>query len=156
MYKQGKCKDCNYNGKLIAGRCKSHYWMFRQKENSKKKKDKPKTSDWYMVQRSQIPTYCEECGDSLEVLKHSSYWRAIVAHIVPKRRGKYPSVAKHPLNRMFFCDLCHNRFDNLGIDEALKFKSLPTIKSRFKHVYRDMSDEEKNKAEIEYEFLLKN
>lgn len=176
MYKFGKCKDCDYNGKLIAGRCKTHYWKFRDSEKKKKsgkneivwseidgkieyhnmeKKEPKKLGDWFVIQKTQIPEHCEECGNSISRLKRSEFWTTCIAHIVPKKPTKYPSVATHPLNRMFFCDFCHNRFDNKGLSEISKFKSIQIIKKRFSKVYDAMSKDERNKAELEYDFLLR-
>jgi len=172
MYKTGKCKDCNYNGKLIAGRCQKHYWSYRSNlkkqdgkghkfteldgvitESKPEVKDK-KLSDWFKMQKTQIPEHCEECGESISYMKRSEFWTACIAHIVPKKKTKYPSVATHPLNRIFLCDFCHNRFDNKGISEISKFKSIQIIKKRFNVVLQAMIPEEKNRAEIEYDFLI--
>src|SRR5574344_2227557 len=140
MYKTDKCKDCNYTGKLISGRCQSHYWKYRAKVKQQKNKEvntqeKPTKdkaiSDWFKMQKTQIPEHCEECGKSISVFKRGQFWTALIAHIVPKRLSKYPSVATHPLNRMFFCDSCHYKYDNKVGDEILHFRSLHMIRKRF-------------------------
>lgn len=147
------CNECNRLDYIFSkGRCKSCAYKSYFKK-SKTKKVKNNLSSWFNVQKSQIPNFCEECGESLEMLVNSSYWTTTIAHIVPKRANKYPSVATHPLNRMFYCDHCHNRFDNLGLSEIESFKSLPVIKKRFLKIYESMTDEEQNKAEIEYNFF---
>lgn len=152
------CTECkNENYIFSKGRCKSCAQKGYAKKSQSKKaavSEKVNLSKWYLQQKTQIPDFCEECGCSLEILKKSTFWTTIIAHIVPKRANKYPTVAAHPLNRVFLCDQCHNRFDNLGISEIKKFRSLQIVKRRFKVVYKSMSIEEQHKAEIEYEFLF--
>ena len=62
----------------------------------------------------------------------SKFWRAIIAHILPKREvGGFPSVATHPRNRMFYCPDCHTDFDNKGSDHVSQMKSLPVMRQRY-------------------------
>lgn len=162
MYKIGKCKDCSYQGKLIAGRCQNCYWRYR---SSLKKKSKDRITDdskleagslksWFDNQIKQAPRYCEECGAPLAA-SIRFIPTAIVAHIFPKRKEYgYPGVATHPLNRMFFCIDCHTNFDNLGESHVSKMQSFSLIKTRAIKVYNDMAEDEQRRAYKNLIYLL--
>ena len=135
--KKGFCIDCK-DGKekpLTAKRCQTHYWKHREKVNKEKNKDK---KAWKAEKRKELnvffanqilalPNNCEECNASLKYWKTSKLIKATIAHILPKRENGFPSVATHPMNRMFFCPDCHTNFDNGDSKDAEKMKSLPII-----------------------------
>lgn len=159
MYKVGKCKDCDYNGKLIAGRCQKHYWEYRSTQSKKKpqqiaKRDKKASlTTYFATQVLTAPDNCEECGNSIAYYKQQKS-RIIVAHILAKRDTKYPTAATHPQNKMFYCPTCHTDFDNKGHDHIRQMRSLPEIKKRFLEVYKDLTPQEQRKAENEFNYLF--
>lgn len=140
--KRGQCLDCPPNSPekyLTAGRCGFHYKLHRQRVNKGKKHNvakvetKKELNVFFASQILEIPSNCEECGNDLRYLRaNKNFARSLVAHILPKRPvGGFPTVATHPLNRMFYCPDCHTDFDNKGIDFAKQLKSLPLMISRF-------------------------
>lgn len=138
MYKVGKCKDCSYQGKLIAGRCQGCYWKYRaslknkSKEAIEKKETKKNLNFFFGSQILQIPDFCEECNGSLKYWK-SKNPRMLVAHILPKRPvGGFPSVSTHPLNRLFLCPDCHSDMDNKGQDHVKSMKTYKLMIQRLK------------------------
>lgn len=163
MYKVGKCKDCPYQGKLIAGRCQGCYWKHRAAVKAANKKDRIADSfnldpgalkSWFDKQIQQAPKYCEECGAPLAASLRFIP-TAIVAHIFPKRKEYgYPGVATHDQNRMFFCIDCHTNFDNKGKSFIINMQSFDTIKMRAIRVYNDMSPEEQSRAIKNLDYLL--
>ena len=164
MYKVGKCKDCSYQGKLIAGRCQGCYWKYRAAVKAKNKSKDSIADDfkiengalksWFETQIKQAPKHCEECGTPL-VASLRFIPTAIVAHIFPKRKDYgYPGVATHPLNRMFFCIDCHTNFDRLGESHVLKMQSLNLIKMRALKVYNDMPEDEQRRANKNLSYIL--
>lgn len=156
--KEGNCIEdgCSYFGRLIAKRCQSHYWQNRQKvkktspakvlKTSLDEKRKKELGVFFAKQILQIPEHCEECGTNLGGWKHFNA-KAIIAHILPKRKTfGFPSVATHPMNRMFFCVPCHTDFDNKGSDHVKKMKSLKIIKERLQEFYSELTEEEQNRV----------
>ena len=143
-YKVGKCIDCAPDAPakpLIAKRCEFHYKMHRNKVNAGKKHNvekkafKKDLNVYFASQILQIPPCCEECGDDIR------YWRdknprMLVAHILPKRKsGGFPSVATHPLNRVFLCPNCHTNMDNKGKEFVEKMKVYPIMIERLQSFY---------------------
>lgn len=122
---------------VIAGRCASHYRIFRHLEcqNRKKERDKvkkainPDQEDnqrlhyWYSDRMQECTGKCENCGEPIWVSdRHSS-----IAHVLPKRKNHgFPSVATHPLNKLELgprCG-CHNKYD-VSWWSAKKMKIFP-------------------------------
>lgn len=153
--KTGCCIDCPAGSRevpLIAKRCQTHYWQNNQKVNSEKPKNKAKkvakkvTGAFIASQTLVMPERCEECGNRLPT---SPDWlrRACIAHILPKRPDfGFPSVAIHPLNKMFFCPDCHTNMDNLGEMVIVKMKSLPIMKSRVAQLIPLLTPAETNRV----------
>ena len=141
--KRGRCIDCPPSSPekfLTAGRCPFHYKLHRnevnknKKHNIAKREKKQDLNVFFASQILQIPACCEECQNDIRYYRaNKNLNRSLVAHILPKReKGGFPSVATHPLNRMFYCPDCHTDFDNKGVDFAMQLKSLPLMISRFK------------------------
>lgn len=155
--KKGRCEveGCSYFGPLIAKKCKDHYWEHRanvknkgaqkplkspNKGGNEKEQDK-ELQIWFLQQIQQAPKCCEECGVSLRpVLSWNP--KIAIAHILPKRKGKFPSVKTHPDNRMFYCWDCHTNFDNLGSEYAYKMQSLPLMRERYKKIEPFLTEKE--------------
>lgn len=161
MYKTGNCKEnnCSYSGKLIAGRCQTHYWKYRSSQSKNKpqqilkKEKKAGLSVYFASQVITAPDNCEECGKSIIYYKQAKS-RVIVAHILAKRDTKYPTAATHPQNKMFYCPTCHTDFDTKGKDHIKQMNSLQEIKKRFFEVYKDLTQQEKAKAENEFNYFF--
>ena len=73
----------------------------------------------------QCPAECENCGKPLHAY-NDSMKRFVTAHILPKNDKEFPTVAAHPLNRMFLgfgvfseCN-CHGDWDNKDADARIK------------------------------------
>lgn len=154
--KIGKCLDCGAERLLIAGRCSTHYWQHRQEINAKKpkavaKRKEGKVMGAYLASQTlTMPAKCEECGKALP--KTSWMKIATVAHILPKRKEHgYPSVALHPINKMYLCIDCHTNFDNLGKDFIVKMQLLPKIKERVQQLLPLLTEKERNRVP---EYLL--
>lgn len=160
--KTGGCKDCPKGSgpvPLIAGRCQFHYWQYRSKVNASKPKNKAKEvqkqvfGTFFASQMLTMPKYCEESG---KLLPTSPAWlkKACVAHILPKRADHgFPSVAIHPLNRIFLHPDIHTNMDNSGFEYMKNMKALPIIKERIKAFYHLLTEKEKNKVP---DFLLED
>lgn len=139
-YKVGKCIDCAPDAPakpLIAKRCEFHYKIHRNKVNAGKKHNvekkafKKDLNVYFASQILQIPATCENCGCDIR-WQREKHPRALVAHILPKRKqGGFPAVATHPKNRVFLCITCHTDFDNKGAEYAENMRCLPIMRQRF-------------------------
>ena len=139
--KIGKCIDCAPDAPakpLIAKRCEFHYKTHRNKVNAGKKHNvekkafKKDLNVYFASQILQIPATCENCGCDIR-WQREKHPRMLVAHILPKRKsGGFPSVATHPLNRVFLCPDCHTQMDNKGEDFVKKMKIYPIMIERLK------------------------
>ena len=135
--KIGNCKHegCNYHGALISGLCPPDYWESRRKINSTKKQNlekkevKKELSVFFANQLKDNPEFCEECGVSLRASKAINP-RSVIAHILPKRKSCFPSVATHSDNRLFLCVDCHSNYDNKGWDYISQMKVFELAKER--------------------------
>jgi hypothetical protein len=80
---------------------------------------------FFASQALQVPENCENCGLPLFAYSDANK-RFVTAHILPKKDKQFPSVATHPLNRMFLgfglfssCN-CHGDWDNKDADARIK------------------------------------
>ena len=151
--KKGFCVDCPPNSPeryLTAGRCQFHYKLHRnavnkdKKHNVEKRKSKSENNIFFASQIIQIPNNCENCGKDIRYQKQINA-RALVAHILPKRKtGGFPSVATHPKNRVFLCfDECHPNFDNKGSEYAEKMPALPIMRERYNEFKECLTESER-------------
>ena len=153
--KVGRCIDCPPGSEeqpLIAKRCNFHYWAFREKVN----KDKPKNIAKKLQGKvmgiyfaSQVLVMPERCEESGQLLPKSPAWmrKACIAHILKKRADYgFPSVAIHPLNRIFLHPDIHTNMDNLGERYILKMKSLPLMRERVKKLLPLLTADELNRV----------
>lgn len=153
--KTGVCIDCPTGSRevpLIAKRCKNHYWQHRAKENTHSVKKAAKEARqaelkvFFANQTLVMPDKCEESGQQLP---KSPAWlkKACIAHILPKRPDfGFPSVAAHPMNKIFLHPDIHSNMDNLGRDYIMKMKSLPVMKERVAILFPLLTPEEKNRV----------
>ena len=153
--KKGQCIDCppgSHEVPLIAKRCKFHYWQHRAKENSHSVKKAAKEARqaelkvFFAKETLVMPDKCEESGQQLP--KNTAWLRrACIAHILPKRPDfGFPSVATHPMNKIFLHPDIHANMDNLGREYVLKMKSLPIMKERVKVLLPFLTHEELNRV----------
>ena len=95
---------------------------------------------WYKRQIKWMDV-CEETGLKLEthILRDAI---SSVCHILPKK--KCPSVATHPLNRVFLIPDLHYKFDfNMTWKEKGKMSCWPVIQERLIAIYPDLAPEER-------------
>ncbi len=71
---------------------------------------------------------CWECGDWII----EAFFKHATAHILPKKKGMFPSIATHPLNYMILGGACgcHNKWDS-SWDNAVKMQVFPIAKTRY-------------------------
>lgn len=163
--KTGSCsiENCSYKGALITDKCPDHYWAHRRslknnnsserlktRQNKPDKKEQQKESSkelelWFVRQIAQCPRNCEECGTPLRPWL-SWMPKAVIAHILPKRKNMFPTVATHPANRMFYCGDCHTDFDQKGSDHAKLMKSIGLMRERYREIEPHLTEQERNKA----------
>jgi hypothetical protein len=94
---------------------------------------------WYKMQMKYM-NVCEETGLRLET-KIYRYAIMSICHILPK--STCPSVAEHPLNRMFFIPDFHTKFDAMSWEEREKLGCWPVIRDRLIMVFPDLAVEER-------------
>jgi 5-methylcytosine-specific restriction endonuclease McrA len=76
------------------------------------------------------PDRCQNCNNTLNGTKAINP-AAIVAHIIPKSKTNgCPSVAAHPLNKVYLCGDCHTNMDNQGCDFITEMKIYDLMKRR--------------------------
>lgn len=182
MLKSSVCIDCENNAQngsnsavlcgnvqLIAGRCRYHYWIFRQKAAKERnlqrgipqktafRLKKPQKAaknlnkeivnlvSWYNDRKNEFTGRCQECGAVIPYyLRHSS-----VAHVLPKKKDYgFPSVATHPQNAIELgpgavCG-CHTKYDNSWLS-ASKMKIFPLAKEKFKLIEPFIAEEERKR-----------
>lgn len=94
---------------------------------------------WFRQQVKYMPDYCEETGLKLErnIFKYAI---CSVAHILSQQQC--PSVALHPLNRMFFEPVFHVKFDRMSWEERQQLGCWPKIKERLIDIWPDLAEAE--------------
>jgi len=73
-----------------------------------------KLDEWFEERRKEMKGRCIFCGSKTEKDNDETYRRSI-AHLLPKRKSMFPSVATHPSNFLELCfygNSCHTNFDN--------------------------------------------
>jgi hypothetical protein len=123
------------------------------KQSEKKKAElkagkpaKDNLNDWFKeIDNKECPgvsTTCWNCGEV--ILK--PFMRAAIAHVLPKRKNLFPSVATHPMNYLILgagCG-CHNEYDRSWTDAA-KMQVWKMAKERFKQISGSIAKDEKSK-----------
>jgi hypothetical protein len=82
----------------------------------------PDQEQWFEDRMKESLPVCMNCGMEANWLLQPEYkkiWRACQAHILPKRKTQFPSVATHPMNHLVLFPVwgghlcgCHNEFDS--------------------------------------------
>lgn len=96
---------------------------------------------WFIDRMAENVPVCMNCGMEAAWLLQPEYekiWRACQAHILPKRKAQFPSVATHPLNHLILFPVwgghlcgCHDEYDS-GWYNATTMKVWGLAKSKFK------------------------
>ena len=136
-YKTGFCKDCEdlKEKPLIAGRCRYHYYKYREivnleknkaKITEKERKETEELDAWFKERVNEMGYVCENCG--AKTLKGDSrYEKGNVAHIFPK--ASFKSVRTHKDNWVCLCWACHSTMDSHW--SAPKMKVWPKMVEKF-------------------------
>lgn len=103
--------------------------------------------NWFEERRKEMTGVCLFCGGKTEKDNDDTY-RCSVAHLLPKRKNMFPSVACHPENFLELCHFgnsCHQNFDNGIITwEFLRdSKEWEIIVGKFKKIYPFIPESEK-------------
>lgn len=125
------------------------YWQQRQQMKltskppaSVNKAESNAIGAFFTEQIANAPAACEECGKSLAGTKAINP-AAIVAHILPKSKKQgCPSVALHPLNKVFLCIECHTNFDTKGEKYVKKMRLFPVLKELVSKFYDEIAEKE--------------
>lgn len=102
---------------------KSKKKLAQEKEQKKIEEISGDTKEqWYDDRMKENQPICMNCGMAAFWLLQPEYekiWRACQAHILPKRKTQFPSVARHPLNHLVLFPVwgghlcgCHDEFDS--------------------------------------------
>ena len=150
--KTGKCLDCGNETFLTAGRCSTHYSIYRKKLMLEKQKEKNKIRSlkslpvnkemavkngkavdveqelWYKMVANEIRKnpYCWETG---EYISESDY-RNASAHIFPK--SIFKSVSTHPMNFLILSPRNGSHDKTHRLDTFSKMKVFKIAVERFK------------------------
>ncbi len=110
--------------------------------------------EWFKARMAENAPVCMNCGMEASWLLQPEYekiWRACQAHILPKRKTQFPSVATHPMNHMVLFPVwgghlcgCHDEYDS-GWYNATTMKVWEIAKRRFKEFESAISEKERRK-----------
>lgn len=130
-----------------------------EKELLKEAKElgKPLSDDqeqWFEDRMKESLPVCMNCGMEANWLLQPEYkkiWRACQAHILPKRKTQFPSVATHPMNHLVLFPVwgghlcgCHDEFDSswfnattmkvweIAVHRFNEFESAIALKERYR------------------------
>lgn len=117
-----------------------------EKKKQEMKDAKPQQElqeEWFARKISEQTGVCMECGGSTKSAIYV-YAKATVAHILPKRKGMFPSVATHEHNALELCATngCHARYD-ISWEDAAQMKCWPIAVEKFKSIYPSIAAAEK-------------
>lgn len=113
-----------------------------KKPEQVKRLEKLEKAKFFQDSIKQAPRKCQECGNSLAATIAINA-AAIVAHILPKRKnGGCPSVANHPLNKVYLCGDCHTNMDNKGARFVTKMKLFAFMKDCVAKMWAVIAPEE--------------
>lgn len=109
---------------------------------------------WFKDRMAENVPVCMNCGMEAAWLLQPEYeriWRACQAHILPKRKAQFPSVATHPLNHLILFPVwgghlcgCHDEYDS-GWYNATTMKVWELAKSKFKQFESAISPSERRR-----------
>jgi hypothetical protein len=141
----------------------------KEKKPLKKVSDKKKLADsldkgsdseldlWFVAKRREMKGRCLFCNQKTEKENDETYRRSI-AHLLPKNKNSFPSVATHPDNFIELCfhnNSCHTNFDTGKITWEFIFdsKEAEIIREKLMNILPMVAENErKNKL---YDKLVK-
>lgn len=142
--KTGICVDCPPGSPekfLTAGRCQTHYWIYRRQVSAKRvaertpllRSNKDELYKWFNHHNTYNKWVCENCGINLYPLSvHSA--SCCQAHILPKNHFKsVQSVLDNHLtlgDSLYHPCNCHDEFDS-SWEKAQTMKVWPVALERF-------------------------
>lgn len=109
---------------------------------------------WFNDRMAESEPVCMECSfraDWLKLPEYEKVWRACQAHIIPKAKSQFPSVATHPLNHLVLfpswgghlCG-CHGFYDSNWFN-ATTMKVWPKAVEKFKQFESSIAPAERRK-----------
>jgi hypothetical protein len=132
---------------------KSKKKLAQEKEQKKIEEISGDTKEqWYDDRMKENQPICMNCGMAAFWLLQPEYekiWRACQAHILPKRKTQFPSVARHPLNHLVLFPVwgghlcgCHDEFDSSWFN-ATTMDVWPMAVLRFKQFEANIDPKER-------------
>jgi hypothetical protein len=132
---------------------KSAKKIAQEKEDLKLDKINGDTKEqWYDDRMKENQPICMNCGMEAYWLLQPEYekiWRACQAHILPKRKTQFPSVARHPMNHLVLFPVwgghlcgCHDEYDS-GWYNATTMSVWPKAVERFRQFESTISPKER-------------
>lgn len=97
---------------------------------------------WFEARRSEMKGVCLHCGEPT-TKNQDSWYRASIAHILPKRL--FRSISTHPLNWVELCfwkNNCHGNYDHHTLD-ITEMNCYDLIIERFIAMYPDIAPKER-------------
>lgn len=130
---------------------KSQKKILREQQERESGRD-TRMDKWFIEGREVMTGVCLFCGGKTEKENDVTY-RNSEAHLFPKRKNMFPSIALHPENRIelcFFGNSCHTNFDNHIITFEDVKNNFPEawkeIIRKTSILYPAMTEKEKNKV----------
>jgi len=116
------------------------------KQKEKLKAEQPQRaekSQWFLDRIAESKGRCMECGCSINK-NNVTFAIMTVAHVLPKRKGQFPSVATHKDNSLELCvtNGCHDRYDKTWGDAA-QMKVWPLAVKKFLIIYPSIAPAER-------------
>lgn len=148
--------------KVYAGIAKKSAKKIAQEKAEKEAGTDKEMDRWFETRRKELTGLCLFCGGKTERDNDDTY-RCSVAHLLEKKKGRFPSVKTHPENSLELCfygNSCHTNFDNHMIELSDIKETIPkaweVIISKFLKIYPSISIEErKNIPDILMKYVPK-
>lgn len=117
-----------------------------EKKRQQLKEEKPIRDlqlEWFKDRVAESKGKCIECGCKIEKNVFSFAIMA-VAHVLPKCKGQFPSVALHKENSLELCvtNGCHSRYDT-SWEDAAQMKCWPIALAKIIKIYPSITASEK-------------
>lgn len=109
-------------------------------------------NEFFKLQALQVPERCENCNLLLRAHSDTAK-RFVTAHILPKNDREFPTVATHPMNRMFlgfglFSDCnCHDLWDKRDAEARKLMACYPVALERAQTFYDNLSPHDQVRAD---------
>jgi len=115
----------------------------KKQQDKESKPEKEKQVQWFKDRVKEMSGKCTNCGGSTSKNNPSLAIMAI-AHILPKRKNMFPSVATHPDNWIELCvtNGCHHKYDR-SWEDAMTMKIWPLVVEKFKLIYPSIAPGER-------------